>query len=96
VSAVPQQQPAANGLGIIDFIFGLLSLLTRVPGFGILPAPVPVVGLVLSWLGYFPATKGQATNSGLALAGLILSGVGLLPLVAFLALVAFVFRARPV
>ncbi|KAA2264943.1 DUF4190 domain-containing protein [Solihabitans fulvus] len=79
--AAPQQpapsQPR-NGLGTAGFVTGLIGLVfSPIPIVGMIAWPLVIVGLVLSALGVSRAVKGEATNKGLSIAGLVVSVVGL-------------------
>lgn len=68
-----------NGVGTAGFVLGLIGLLfSFVPIVGVVAWPLVVVGLVLSVVGISRAGKGVANNRGLAIAGAVLSGLGLL------------------
>jgi len=74
----PQGQPPRNGLGTAGFVLGLLGLLfSFIPLVGVIAWPLVVVGLVLSIVGIARAGSGKATNRGLAIAGAVLSVLGL-------------------
>jgi hypothetical protein len=74
-----------NTLGLLALIFGVLSIPL---GFccGILSVPAGLAGIVLGILGIRKAAEGQASNRGMAVAGAICGGVGLV--VTVLAVVA--------
>ncbi|MDT8912834.1 DUF4190 domain-containing protein [Amycolatopsis sp. PS_44_ISF1] len=68
-----------NGLGTAGFVTGLIGLIfSPIPFVGVIAWPLVLVGLVLSIVGFARANHGGATNKGLALTGIILSGIGLL------------------
>jgi hypothetical protein len=74
----PQGQPPRNGLGTAGFVLGLVGLLfSFIPIIGIVAWPLVIVGLVLSIIGIARASSGKATNKGLAIAGAVLSVIGL-------------------
>jgi hypothetical protein len=75
----PQQvvQPR-NGVGTAGFVLGLVGLLfSFIPIIGVVAWPLVIVGLVLSIVGISRASKGIANNRGLAVAGAVLSAIGL-------------------
>jgi hypothetical protein len=75
---LPAQQPR-NGLGTAGFVLGLIGLLfSFIPFIGVVAWPLVILGLVFSLVGFSRGRGGQATNKGLALAGAILSVIGLL------------------
>ena len=76
----PQQAPAkpSNGLGTAGFVLGLIGLLfSFIPLIGVVAWPLVILGIIFSAIGISKATKGRATNKGLAIAGLVVSVVGL-------------------
>ncbi|MDQ3787034.1 MAG: DUF4190 domain-containing protein [Actinomycetota bacterium] len=77
----PPQQPVAkpsNGLGTAGFVVGLIGLLfSFIPLIGVVAWPLVILGIVFSAIGLSKATKGRATNKGLAIAGLAVSIIGL-------------------
>jgi hypothetical protein len=76
----PPQQTAqpSNGLGTAGFVLGLIGLLfSFIPVIGVVAWPLVILGIVFSAVGMGKASKGRATNKGLAIAGLVLSIVGL-------------------
>ncbi len=70
-----QSQPS-NGLGIAAMVVGIVALvLSWIPFLGLLLA---IVALVLGVLGLRKANRGEATNKGMAIAGLATGGVALI------------------
>lgn len=72
----PPRGPARNGLGVAALVLGILALITfwtLVGGilFGLL-------AIILGLVGRGRAKRGEATNGGMALAGVILGALGLL------------------
>ena len=81
---VPPQRPG-NGIGVAGFVCGLVGLvLCWVPWLGAL---LGLVGIVLSGIGISQGKKNGA-SIGLAVAGLV---CGILAVLAFVLLLAFVF-----
>jgi hypothetical protein len=81
--APPAAQPT-NGMAVASLVLGILSLLlffTVVP-----PFILGALAVIFGALGLSKAKQG-APNKGLALAGLICGGVGILAAIAFIALV---------
>lgn len=73
------ERAAQNGLGTAGFVLGLVGfLLSFVPFVGIVAWPLVILGLVLAILGFVRSRRGLATNGGLAIAGVVLSALGLL------------------
>lgn len=77
----PPQMPAtkpSNGLGTAGFVVGLIGLLfSFIPLIGVVAWPLVILGIIFSAIGISKAGKGRATNKGLAIAGLVVSIVGL-------------------
>jgi hypothetical protein len=71
-----------NGLGVAALVVGIVALLSVclgiVPFLGVLTAVIAIAGIVLGVLGRKRAKRGEATNGGAALAGLVLSVIALL------------------
>jgi hypothetical protein len=68
----------SNGLGTAGFVVGLIGLvLSFVPLIGVVAWPLVILGIVFSAIGISKASKGRATNKGLAIAGLVVSVIGL-------------------
>jgi hypothetical protein len=78
--------PAApkNGLGIAALVVAILSLPAVLTVFG--GFVLGLVAIVLGFIGYRRAKKGEATNGGIAIAGIV---IGLLGIVLNAALIAF-------
>lgn len=73
------QPSAANGMGTAGFVLGLLGLIfSWIPFIGIIAWLLVLPGLVLSGVGLAKANRGEANNKGMAIAGLVLSVLGLL------------------
>jgi hypothetical protein len=78
--APPPQQTArpSNGLGTAGFVLGIIGLVfSFIPLIGIIAWPLVILGVIFSAVGFSKASKGRATNKGLAIAGLVVSIVGL-------------------
>ncbi|MGB3442524.1 MAG: MmpS family transport accessory protein [Actinophytocola sp.] len=77
----PPQQSAvkpSNGLGTAGFVLGIIGLvLSFIPLIGVVAWPLVILGIIFSAIGISKAVKGRATNKGLAIAGLVVSVVGL-------------------
>lgn len=80
-----------NGLGLAALILGIVAFLTS--WFPLLGIPVGVVGLILGILGLNKVKKGLATNRGMALAGVILSAIGLLFAIGWIILSAVLYAS---
>ncbi|GAA3432206.1 MmpS family transport accessory protein [Kutzneria kofuensis] len=82
----PQGQPPRNGLGTAGFVLGLVGLLLSfIPFIGVVAWPLVIVGLVLSIIGIARASSGKATNRGLAITGAVLSVIGLVICILYVA-----------
>lgn len=77
----PTESPrreARNGFGTSGFVLGLIGLIfSPVPVIGVVAWPLVILGLIFSLLGYLRTRRGEATNKGLSIAGIVLSAVGL-------------------
>jgi hypothetical protein len=79
--AMPPAAPQTprNGFGTAGFVLGLVGLFfSFIPLIGVIAWPLVILGLIFSILGLRRASSGQATNKGLAIAGIVLSAIGLL------------------
>jgi Mycobacterium membrane protein len=76
-----------NGVGTAGFVLGLVGFLfSFIPLIGVVAWPLVILGLVLSLVGIARASKGVASNKGLAIAGAVLSLLGLVVCVLWTAL----------
>jgi len=66
-----------NGLAIAGFILAIFGIGSMIPLFGLGAIPFAVLGLIFSVIGLVQARKG-APHKGLAVAGLVISGLSLL------------------
>jgi hypothetical protein len=81
-----QVEQPRNGLGVAGFVLGLVGLLfSFIPFVGVIAWPLVILGLVFSVIGYSRGRKGRATNKGLAMAGIVLSVLGLLVCILYVA-----------
>lgn len=99
----PHHAPPAprNGFGVTALVLGIIGLLLSfLPIIGLLAWPLVVLGLVFAALGFARARQGTATNTGTAVAGGILSLLGLVVCIAWAgaaaAAVADLAPSRPV
>jgi hypothetical protein len=89
----PQQPmfvpPPQNGLGTAGFVLGLLGFLfSPIPIVGVIAWPLVILGVTFSAVGVGKANKGEANNRGLAVAGVVLSILGLVICVLWVAILA--------
>ncbi|MDD9205083.1 DUF4190 domain-containing protein, partial [Georgenia sp. 10Sc9-8] len=83
----PYQEQPRNGLGIAALVVGIVSLLVAwLPFIGLISVLGGVVGIVLGAMGLKRVGRGEATNRGTAVAGIVVSVVAIL-----LAIAATVF-----
>ena len=79
--------PQRNGLGTAGFVLGLLGLVfSFIPIVGVVAWPLVLVGLCLGVFGLVRVSRGQAGNKGVAIAGVVLSALGLAVCVAWVVL----------
>lgn len=61
-----------NGLGVTALVLGLLGMLFGlIPILGVIAFPLGVFAIIFGFVGMRRASKGQADNKGMAIAGLI-------------------------
>lgn len=73
----PMRQPK-NGLGTTGFVLGLVgAIFSPIPVIGVVAWPLVILGIIFSALGFVRTRSGVATNTGLSIAGLVLSIIGL-------------------
>lgn len=74
----PTVRPPENGLGTAGFVLGLIGLIfSPIPLIGVIAWPLVILGLIFALIGLGRARRGRATNLGLAVAGVVLSSIGL-------------------
>ncbi|WP_033294409.1 DUF4190 domain-containing protein [Amycolatopsis jejuensis] len=74
-----QQLQPKNGLGTAGFVLGLLGLIfSFIPIIGLIAWPLVILGVIFSALGIARVRAQKATNKGIAIAGLVLSVIGLI------------------
>lgn len=65
----------SNGTGTAGFVLGIISLVTwLVPIVGV---PVTATGMVLSFVGRSKVNRGEATNGGQCVAGIVMTAVSI-------------------
>jgi hypothetical protein len=68
-----------NGMGTASLVLGIVGLLfSWIPFIGIVAWPLVILGFIFGFIGLSRARKRAATNPGVALTGIILSGIGLI------------------
>jgi hypothetical protein len=82
------QQGPANGMGITAMVLGILSVCLFCL-YGVVAIVLGVLALIFGILGRKRAQRGEATNGGMALAGIILGSVGIVIGVVVIALIAW-------
>lgn len=83
--------PPRNGLGTAGFVVGLIGfLLSLIPFVGVVAWPLVIVGLILSIVGLLRVKKRVANNKGLAIAGIVLSALGLIACILYTVVTAVV------
>ncbi|MFJ2115196.1 MULTISPECIES: DUF4190 domain-containing protein [unclassified Streptomyces] len=81
------QQSPANGMGVAALVLGIIAMVTFCFwGLGVI---LGVLALIFGIVGRRRATRGEATNGGMALAGIILGAIGAVLSAAFLAFLVF-------
>jgi hypothetical protein len=67
-----------NGLGTAGFVLGLVGLIFAfIPLIGVVAWPLVILGLIFGIVGTLRASRGQASNKGLAITAVVLSALGL-------------------
>ncbi|MEU0369470.1 DUF4190 domain-containing protein [Streptomyces sp. NPDC006283] len=82
------QQTPANGMGITAMVLGILSVCLFCL-YGVVGIVLGVLALIFGILGRKRAQRGEATNGGMALAGIILGACGIVIGAVFIALIAW-------
>jgi hypothetical protein len=76
----------SNGLGTSGFVVGLIGLVfSFLPIIGVIAWPLVILGIIFCAVGIRRVNRGAATNKGVAIAGLVLSLIGLLMCVLWVA-----------
>lgn len=74
-SPATQGGGAQNGVGTASLVLGIISIVT---GLFVIGALFGLIGLILGIVGRKKANRGEASNGGAALAGIITSSLGIL------------------
>ena len=83
-------KPARNGLGTAALVLGILAIVT---GFFYIGLLFGIVAVVLGVIGRGRAKRGEATNGGVALAGIITGIVGIVASAVIIAFTVFIFSS---
>ena len=77
--APPPSAPAPkNGFGTTALVLGILgALFSFIPFIGVVAWPLVILGLIFGIIGFLRSRSGKATNGGVAIAGAVLSLIGL-------------------
>ena len=76
-----------NGLGIASLVVAIIALISVVGG-----VVLGVVAVILGFLGWQRAKRGEATNGGIAIAGIVLGVLSIIEAVVVIALSLWVFN----
>ena len=79
--APPPPSSPQNGLGIAALVTAIIALLTVIGG-----VVLGVVAVILGFLGWGKAKRGEATNGGVAVAGIVLGFLSIVEAVAVIGL----------
>jgi hypothetical protein len=81
--------PAApkNGLGVAALVVAIVALISVVGG-----AVLGIVAIVLGFLGWQRAKRGEATNGGIAIAGIVLGALSIIEAIVVIVLSVWVFN----
>ena len=85
MAGVPQNP--SNGMGIASLVLGILSILG---GLFIIGGLLGILAVVFGFIGRGKAKRGEATNGGMAVAGIITGFVGILLTLLVVVLAVFV------
>lgn len=82
----PPPTAPKNGLGIASLVIAIIALLSVFGGI-----VLGVVAVILGFLGWGRAKRGEATNGGMAVAGIVLGFLSIIEAVVFIALAVWGF-----
>jgi hypothetical protein len=85
--APPPPSAPQNGLGIASLVTAIIALLSVVGGIGL-----GVVAVILGFMGWGKAKRGQATNGGVAVAGIVLGFLSIIEAIVVIVLSVWVFN----
>lgn len=81
--------PPRNGFGVTALVLGIIGVLTSWFLIGVLPG---VLAVVFGWLGRSRAKRREATNRGMATAGIVLGLVAIVVWIAFIPIYVYVHK----
>lgn len=72
-------KPPRNGLGTTALVLGILAVLfAMIPIIGMIAWPLSILGLIFGIIGVVRLRSGKADNKGVAISGTVLSAIGLI------------------
>ncbi|WNG95270.1 DUF4190 domain-containing protein [Mycobacterium sp. ITM-2016-00318] len=83
---MPPQAPK-NGLGIAALVVAIVALISVVGG-----VVLGIVAVILGFLGWQRAKRGEATNGGIAIAGIVLGILSIIEAIVVIVLSLWVFN----
>jgi uncharacterized membrane protein len=83
----PPPQAPKNGLGIAALVVAIIALISVVGG-----VVLGVVAVILGFLGWQKARRGEATNGGIAIAGIVLGILSIIEAIVVIVLSFWVFN----
>jgi hypothetical protein len=86
-SYAPPPVAPKNGLGIAALVLAIIGLFSVVGG-----VVLGVVAIILGFIGYGRAKRGEATNGGVAVAGIVLGLLSIIEAIAVIALAIWGFN----
>lgn len=82
-------RPPRNGIGVAALVLGVVAIVASITVVG--GVILGIIALVLGFIGRSRAKKGEATNGGVALAGIITGAVGVVLSIVLIAAGAAIF-----
>lgn len=83
----PPPQAPKNGLGIAALVIAIIALISVFGG-----VVLGVVAVILGFLGWQRAKRGEATNGGIAIAGIVLGILSIIEAIVVIVLTVWVFN----
>lgn len=81
--------PARNGFGVASLVLGVIGLVTSLFVLGIVPG---VLAIVFGALGRGRAARREASNGGMAVAGIVLGVLAVIASIVFIAVYVYVHK----